>query len=238
MLLDERCRPRPAVIWPWRCLRGCPDRRGLWGAARSSCTGQRLRECRLVAFVVAVSPVADEIDQEIATESRAILPRHPRGFEARDRIVGVDVDDRNLEAARQPARVARAVGLGGRCRKSELVVGDDVNRAAGVVAGKPRQVQRFSDDSLSRETRRRRESASAASRRRSNTGGPGSRRARAGGARHSFDHRIHRFEMARVRHQRQEHLAARARRPRARVILHVAAPAEIEAHVLRAAPDP
>ena len=72
---------------------------------------QRLRERRLVAFVVAVAAVADQVDQEVAAEARAVCPRQPRRFEARDRIVGVDVDDRNLEAARQAARVAGAVGL-------------------------------------------------------------------------------------------------------------------------------
>ena len=52
------------------------------------------------------------------------------------------------------------------------------------------------------------------------------------GARHAFDHRIDGLEMTWVGHQRHEHLAARARCPRARVILHVAAPAEIEPYRL------
>ena len=108
---------------------------------------------RLVALVVAVTPVADEVDQEVETEADAIFPRQPRRLEAGDRIVGVDVDDRNLEAARQAARVAGAVGLAGRGREPELVVGDDVNRAAGVVAGQPRQVQRLGDDALAGERR-------------------------------------------------------------------------------------
>ena len=68
-------------------------------------------------------------------------------------IVGVDVDDRDLEPAREPARVARAVGLAGRCRESDLVVGDDVNRAVGVVAGEPREVQRLCDNALARKRR-------------------------------------------------------------------------------------
>jgi hypothetical protein len=70
---------------------------------------ERLREGRLVAFVVAEATIADEIDQEVEPEARPILPCQPGGFQTRDRIIGVDVDDRNLEAARQAARVARAV---------------------------------------------------------------------------------------------------------------------------------
>ena len=107
-----------------------------------------LRERRLVAFVVAVAAVADEIDQEIETEARAILPRQPGGLEARDRIVGVDVHDRDLESAGEAARVAGAVRLLGRGGEPELVVRDDVDRPAGVVAGQPRQVQRFRDHAL------------------------------------------------------------------------------------------
>ena len=114
---------------------------------------QRLRERRLVALVVAVAAVADQIDQEVAAEPRAILPGQARRLEAGDRIVGVDVDDRNLEAAREAARVAGAVGLGRRRGEPELVVGDDVNRAVGVVAGEARQVQRLGDDALAGERR-------------------------------------------------------------------------------------
>ena len=54
----------------------------------------RLRERRLVALVVSVAPVADEVDQEVEAEARAVLPRQPRRLEARDRIVRVDVHDR------------------------------------------------------------------------------------------------------------------------------------------------
>ena len=59
---------------------------------------QRLGERRLVAFVVAVAAIADQIDQEVALELLAIRERQPRRLDARLGIVGVDVDDRNLEA--------------------------------------------------------------------------------------------------------------------------------------------
>ena len=75
---------------------------------------QRLRERRLVALVVAVAAVADQVDEEVALEPRAVRERQPRRLDARYRIVGVDVDDRDLEAARQAARIRRAVGLAAR----------------------------------------------------------------------------------------------------------------------------
>ena len=67
---------------------------------------QRLGERRFVAFVVAVAAVADQVDQEVALERGAVRPGQPRRLDAGDRVVGVDVDDRDLEAARQAAGVA------------------------------------------------------------------------------------------------------------------------------------
>ena len=109
----------------------------------------RLRERRLVALVVAVLPIADEVDQVIQLESLAIGDGEPRRFDARDRIVGVDVRDRHLEAARQAAGVAGAERLLGIGREAELIVGDDVNDAANVVALEAREVERLGDDALS-----------------------------------------------------------------------------------------
>ena len=167
-----------------------------------------LREGRLVALVVAVAPVAHEVDQEVAPEARPILPRQPRGLQARHRIVRVHVDDGDLEAARQAARVAGAVGLARGGGEAQLVVGDDVQRAVGVVAGQPRQVQRFGHDPLARErhvaVNEDRQCPGAVEMRRAARVGRG-----AGGPRHAHHHRVHGLEVAGVRHQRHEHLAAR-----------------------------
>ena len=187
---------------------------------------QGLRERRLVPLVVAVAAVADEIDQEVEAEPHAVFPRQPRRLEARDRVVGVHVHDRNLEAPSQAAGVAGAVGLLRRGGEPELVVGDDVNRPAGVVPRQPRQVQRFGDDALPREGRvsvdehGQREAAIETGR-----AGPADRRP--GCARHADDHRIDRLQVARVRGHRHIHLAARRGGPRAGVVLHVARPPEV-----------
>ena len=66
---------------------------------------QRLRECGLVSFVVPVPAVADQIDEEVALELLAVRDRETRRFHARFGIVGVHVNDRNLESARQAAGV-------------------------------------------------------------------------------------------------------------------------------------
>ena len=51
--------------------------------------------------------VADEVDDDVVAEPRAIREREPDRRERRLRVVGVDVDDRHVEALREVARVAR-----------------------------------------------------------------------------------------------------------------------------------
>jgi hypothetical protein len=114
---------------------------------------RRLRERRLIAFVVAVTPVADEIDEDIALEGHAIAEREPRGRHAGLRVVGIHVKDGNLEAAREAARIQRAVGILGLGREANLVVRNDVNGAAGRVALEPVEVQGLGHDALSGERR-------------------------------------------------------------------------------------
>ena len=143
-------RARAAASWPLG-----HQRRGVLlphgRVLRDLLIQQRLRERRLVALVVAVAAVADQVDEEVEREALPVGPRQPRRLDARLGVVGVDVHDRHLEAARQAAGVAgreRLVRLGG---EAELVVGDDVDGAADVPAGEPREVERLGDDSLAGE---------------------------------------------------------------------------------------
>ena len=70
----------------------------------------------------------------------------------------------------------------------------------------------------------------------STIGAPGCIRRRRRRARHAVQHRIHRFEVARVRRHRDDHLLGQAVGPRldarAGVVLHVAHPAEIDAQAV------
>ena len=68
---------------------------------------QRLRERGLVRFVVTVSPIANEVDEEILVESLPVGDAEPHGVHARFGVVAVDVNDRHLESLRQIARVVR-----------------------------------------------------------------------------------------------------------------------------------
>ena len=76
---------------------------------------ERLRVRGLVLLVVAVPPVADEVDDDVVAEAATVREREPDRRERRLGIVRVDVDDRDVEALREVARVAgRAAGLAGR----------------------------------------------------------------------------------------------------------------------------
>ena len=137
----------------------------------------------------------------------------------------------NLEPARESARVARAVGLVRRRREAELIVGDDVNRSAGVVPVEAREVERLRHDSLAGKRgiamNQHRKVRRAAEARRA-----GLFCVRARGARHSHYDGIHRLQVTRVRGHRHERATARARGARAGVILHVAHPSEVDAQAL------
>ena len=114
---------------------------------------QRLRVGRLVALVVPKAAVADEVDHEVLVELLAVGVGHPRRRHARLGIVGVDVDHGDLEPLGQVARVGRRAGVLTLRGEPELVVGDDVDGAAGPVAWQPAQVQRLRRDPLAGERR-------------------------------------------------------------------------------------
>jgi hypothetical protein len=112
---------------------------------------QRLRERGFVALVVTVAPVADEIDDDVAAEAPAEGERKPDRRDRRFRIVGVDVDDRRVEALRQVARVPGRAPVGRVGGEADLVVSDQVQRAAGRVADEVLKVERLGDDALAGE---------------------------------------------------------------------------------------
>ena len=119
------------------------------GMLRDLLVHQRLRDHRLVGLVVAEAAEADEVDEHVAVELPAVLERHLDREQADLRIVGVDVEDRRLGHLRDVGAIERAAGVA-RVRRGEadLVVDDDVDGAARVVAAGLRHVERFLDDAL------------------------------------------------------------------------------------------
>ena len=114
---------------------------------------QRLGEARLVAFVVAEAAVAPHVDDDVAAELLAIFDRQLAAEGHRFGIVAVDVEDRRLDRlgdVRRIRRGARELRAGG---EADLVVDDEVDRAAGAVAGQAGEAEAFGDDPLPRERR-------------------------------------------------------------------------------------
>ena len=138
----------------------------------------------------------------------------------RFRIVAVHVEDRRLDHLGDVGRIgrrARVARIGG---EADLVVDDEMHRAAGAVALQARQPEAFRDHALAGERR------VAVDQQRHHHGAVFRRRAVLVllGAHLAEHHRIDDLEMRRVRGERQMHLVAveLAVRRSAEVILHVA----------------
>ena len=113
---------------------------------------QRLGQRRRVLLVVAELSEADDVDHHVLVELLAVVERELAAQDDGFGVVAVHVQDRRFDhlddvgAIQRRARIAR---IGG--READLVVDDDVHRAAGVVAARLRQRQRFHDDALAGE---------------------------------------------------------------------------------------
>ncbi len=115
---------------------------------------ERLGRRRLVRLVVAVPAVAHEVDHDVLAELHAVVEREARHEHDRLRIVRVHVEDRRLDHLRDVAAIERRTGvLGSAGREPDLVVDDDVQRAAGRESARLRELQRFHHDALAGERR-------------------------------------------------------------------------------------
>ena len=112
---------------------------------------ERLRVARLVPLVVAVAAVADEVDDDVAPERVAVLDRDVDDVDDRLGVVAVHVEDRRLDHLRDVGAVRRRAGVGRVRREADLVVHDDVDRAARPVAVELRHVERLGHDPLAGE---------------------------------------------------------------------------------------
>ena len=102
---------------------------------------ERLRVRRLVGLVVAEAPVPDEVDHHVPPVGTAVVVRERDRGEARLDVVGVDVHDRDVEALGEVRGVPRRPALLRIGGEPDLVVGDEVHRAAGRVARQRLEVE-------------------------------------------------------------------------------------------------
>jgi hypothetical protein len=112
---------------------------------------ERLGEARLVALIVAVAAVAEHVDHDILVELLPELERELDGGDRSDGVVAVDVEDGHAEHFRHARAVGRRGTVDRRGGEADLVVDDDVDRAAGAVALKLREIERLGHDALADE---------------------------------------------------------------------------------------
>ena len=112
---------------------------------------QRLGQARIVLLVVPVAAVADHVDDDVFVERLAEGKGQAAHPDARLGVVAVDVEDRRLDHLGHVGGVDRRAGrlrVGG---EPELVVDDQVDGAAGLVAGEGRHVERLGHHALAGE---------------------------------------------------------------------------------------
>ena len=122
------------------------------GLLADLCVHERLGHHRLVGLVVAVAPVAHEIDHHVVAELHPVVEGEAGDERDRLGVVPVDVEDRRLhELGDIGAEAARARVEGIAVVEADEVVDDDMDRAAGRVAPRLRQVEGLGHHPLARE---------------------------------------------------------------------------------------
>ena len=114
---------------------------------------QRLGEGRLVAFVVAEAAIAEHVDDDRLVELLPVFGGDLGAEHHRLGIVAVGVEDRRLDQLGDVGRVrrrARVARIGG---EADLVVDDEMQRAAGAVAAQAREAEALGDHALAGEGR-------------------------------------------------------------------------------------
>src|SRR4030095_16701451 len=95
--------------------------------------------------------LAPHVEDDVAVELLPIFDGELAGEGHRLGIVAIDVEDRRLDALGDVGRVwrrARELRRGG---EAALVVDDEVDAAAGGIAGNARETETFGDDALAGE---------------------------------------------------------------------------------------
>ena len=102
---------------------------------------------------MAVAAVADDVQHDVTGEAHAEFGGHAGAEHHRFRVVPVHVQDRRLDRFRHIGAIETRVGVCRHRGEADLVVDDQVDRAAGAVADQLAHRQSFVDQSLPSEGR-------------------------------------------------------------------------------------
>src|SRR5438309_5581863 len=184
----------------------------------------RLRKGRIVELVVPVPAVADEVDEDVLLEALAKADGQAGRLHGGLGVVTVHVEDGGRNHLGDVARVGGEAVRLGRRGEADLVVDDDVHRAARAVAVELGEPERLGHHPLAGEGR------IAVHEDRHDARVLGVVQVLLLGAHHALDDRVDRLQVARVGGQREVDLPPRARGVVARVaevILDVAVPGRL-----------
>ncbi len=111
----------------------------------------RLGERRLVALIMAVAAIAEHVDDDRLVEFLPELDRDLGSEHHGFRIVAVDVEDRRVDHLRHVGRIGRRARIARIGGEADLVIDDEVQRAAGAIALQVGQAEAFGHHALARE---------------------------------------------------------------------------------------
>ena len=114
---------------------------------------QRLGKRRLVAFIVAIAPIAEHVDDNGLVEALTEFDCNLRRKDHRFRIVAVDVEDRRLDHLRHIGWIGRRPRIARIGRKADLIVDDEVDRSTSAMSLQARQTEAFGNNALTGESR-------------------------------------------------------------------------------------
>ena len=109
----------------------------------------RLRHGRVVATEMTMTPVTYVIDHNVCSELHSIFGRQLRHGHGRIGIVGVDVNDRRVDCARDVrAKQGRSRVPRMRYGRADLIVQDQMQGSADAVPARLGKVERLGDHAL------------------------------------------------------------------------------------------
>jgi hypothetical protein len=114
---------------------------------------QRLGEGRLILFVVAISPVADQVDEDVLFELLAVGNSDLHALVEDVRSISVDVDDRSIDCLGDLGAVEGRTALFESGSETDLVVVYDVNDASRTVVNEVLEPQGLPDHTLTSDGR-------------------------------------------------------------------------------------
>ena len=109
---------------------------------------QRMRERRLIRFIVPSAPITVHVDHDILLKLRPKIHGDINHLRDRFRVLAVDVKDGYLQHFCHIRGIDARTRFFGRRGKADLIVDDDVERAARTVAVELAHVQRLLHDTL------------------------------------------------------------------------------------------